>query len=665
MKKVLRKVLVSVLCFSVIFSYSFYAFADDGVDNDVTDSTPVAAEDISTDASDADISSEETGEVPSISEDEGLGDSEGTEEGTEEDAVTDEDTADSNQEAIPEEEPQTLTATADDGANVTIEADAGVLPEGATVKANAIGFFGKLGMKSAIKEAVEENDAELVEFKAYDITIYSGDEAVQPNGKVSVSITGTGLESEGNVYHVSDDNSVAEPVEGSASADEAEFTTDHFSIYVVTGENSPALATYVFMNGDEKVSTQIVKNGESLVEPKVPEKDGYKFVGWFNGDKKFTSFGNVSVTKTEEVTLTASFAEAHYVYFMDRDGQSVAVTKEGVKGDSITTSDVVLGNIGADEAVTGWYYDKELNNPVESITIGTKNIKVYPKVEKGHWITFETDGGTYIAPVFYATGDITVKPDDPEKIGYTFDGWIDEESHDFTFGEKLDSSIELVAKWTPDDADYTVIYWHENADDDNYSYKESASKTGLTGERAVYDEKSYEGFTFERADNVVIAGDGSTIVNVYYSRNEYTVTWGAETKKLVCGKNEHRHNYSCYEYELTCTNTKWWHVHDFWCYTKVLKCTKEEHSHSSSCYKYDAEYTVTAKHGAFIGNKWPGGNWKVKRSDNYQAYLETMPIGGMSFTEKSDGYGTSTGIYYVEALDDKDYDEYYKASCIL
>ena len=73
---------------------------------------------------------------------------------------------------------------------------------------------------------------------------------------------------------------------------------------------------------------------------------------------------------------------------------------------------------------------------------------------------------------------------------------------------------------------YTVVYWQENADDDGYSYVETATKQGYAGSEATFDEKDYAHFVVsENSDYKLISGDGSTILNVYYDREEYTLTF--------------------------------------------------------------------------------------------------------------------------------------------
>lgn len=250
-------------------------------------------------------------------------------------------------------------------------------------------------------------------------------------------------------------------------------------------------------------------------------------------------------------------------------------------------------------------------------------------------MNFDLDGGYGVEPI-YARYGAPISVGTPTKPGYTFDG---------SWTPALPDTMPVnggtyTAKWTAGNAKYVVQYWQENANDDGYSYVEKADKTGTVGTTVSgSNDKSYQGFTYnnEKTDkNVTIKGDGSTVVNVYYDRNVYTVTF--PEGKLICGKVEHEHSH-----EECCTKTGW-HLN---CNAK--KCPYGyEHTHSSSCY---SDLVIEAKYGAFIGDKWPGGGWYVDRSENTaQSYLAVMPLGGKTFYGRQTGDYTSTAAYYVEVL---------------
>lgn len=362
--------------------------------------------------------------------------------------------------------------------------------------------------------------------------------------------------------------------------------------------------TYEFYVNGEKVDTQIVKNGDTLLEPQVEAQAGKVFTGW---DQE-VPFGQISGLTGEDRTIEvhAVFADGYYVYFKDNTGRIIA-TKTGKPGDKITFEDVNFA-VGTDEAITGWYTDKDCTsgNQVESVTIEDSNITLYAKVEEGHWITFESNGGSYVAPAFYATSATAEAPTAPTKPGYTFAGWYLDDTL-YTFGSVLTGNITLTAKWTAaKETKYTVIHFWENANDDGYSFKESETKTGATGGKTNATAKSYQGFTAQTITQQEIAGDGSTIVKVYYKRNVYSVK--------------------------------------FYSYSGLLSPSEEYTS-----------LRITAKYGAYIGDQWPtydGSNaWSIRDGGStYQVNIDTMPLGGASFYGPKSGWGSETAYYYVEVL---------------
>lgn len=393
---------------------------------------------------------------------------------------------------------------------------------------------------------------------------------------------------------------------------------------------------YTFYNGDEIVDKQEIKNNESLRVPATPEKEGYQFTGWFDQDEnKFTDFGTaIHVTADSNVDLYAKFVPVCYVYFMDGKGADARIiaTKEVTEAKPLSDFSDVSFVVGTDEAITGWV-NKD-NNPVTSVSFSDGTTYLYPVVEKGHWITFESDGGSYVEPLFVPKGKNYAAPTAPTKPGYDFDGWYNGETA-FTFGSSLTEDLTLTAHWTEKaNVQYTVIHWLENADDDEYSLKKSESKIGTAGNQTAASAKSYDGFTAQTITQKVIAGDGSTIVNVYYKRNVYVINfYSSKNPSYTCGKREHEHRRGCYD-----SNGH-------------LSCKKEEHQHSDSC--LTPQYKIAAKYGANIRDKWPGGGWYVSSdwgNNTAQSSIDVMPLGGKNFYGKQSGYYTPTASYYTEVL---------------
>ena len=357
--------------------------------------------------------------------------------------------------------------------------------------------------------------------------------------------------------------------------------------------------TYIFQkkNGEqtEEIARQIVKKGDTLLEPEVKTGENEKFTGW---DPAVT-FGTVGeITETKTITVTAKIEKVYYIFFKDDTGRVVA-TKECTDGQTVSDFSDVTFPVGPDESITGWYFDAANTQKANSVTISGQNVTLYAKVEKGYWITFDANGGSYTAPVFYANGTAAAKPaTDPTLPGYSFDRWyLDKDCTNPADFSKITTSTTVYAGWKAADTTYTVIHWQENADDNGYSYMESETKQGASGKQTAARAKSYLGFTAETITQETIAGDGSTIVNVYYKRNIYTVKFYVR-----------RGNWS--------ENTN---------------------------------YRITAKYGENISKKWPGGTWKVSRNGTVaQSNIDVMPLGGAEFYERDQGSGKA--YYYLEDL---------------
>ena len=118
----------------------------------------------------------------------------------------------------------------------------------------------------------------------------------------------------------------------------------------------------------------------------------------------------------------------------------------------------------------------------------------------------------------------------PTKQGYTFAGWYTDEEFTQRAAEKLTlvSDTTVYAKWDPAQVRYTVVYYIENADDDNYSYLSSEVKTATVGTsvQETADTVNPAGldttnFTFESSEEKMIAANGSTVIRVNYARKKY------------------------------------------------------------------------------------------------------------------------------------------------
>lgn len=145
----------------------------------------------------------------------------------------------------------------------------------------------------------------------------------------------------------------------------------------------------------------------------------------------------------------------------------------------------------------------------------------------------------------------------PTRHGYRFAGWdkLGEDGKGDGEADTLPTTVpaenaSYIALWESADTTYTVVYWLKNAEGTEYDYMGSQKRSAVAGEVVSGDASwltadSYicgltedgghthnEGCKpelfrhsqYEKADeNVTIEGDGSTTVNIYYTRKSYTL----------------------------------------------------------------------------------------------------------------------------------------------
>lgn len=309
--------------------------------------------------------------------------------------------------------------------------------------------------------------------------------------------------------------------------------------------------TFKFYNGETLLDTQVVNGDGQLTAPATPAiEGGRKFLGWYAVDatgqleaQEF-DFSNAytNYSGRSEVKVMAKFEAVFYVYFMTVDGQvhSTAIANEVNDFKVALPTDYEPNG----KVVTGW----TANDAVFTAdTVVSADTYVYPVTEDCYWVTFNTTGGSMVASCSVTKGDtldlrgVTA----PTRTGYNFKGWSTIED-----GANVVNSIAptadttLYAVWEGDNVTYTVVYWGENADDTKYSTLATATLTGKVGSTVTLDKitgalpksvSDRQHFKFSRSDSATIRADGSSVLNVYFSRNSYKLTFREYTGGFFSG----------------------------------------------------------------------------------------------------------------------------------
>lgn len=331
--------------------------------------------------------------------------------------------------------------------------------------------------------------------------------------------------------------------------------------------------TFKFYNGDELLDTQVINSNGQLTAPATPAiEGGRKFLGWYavgvNDQLEAQEFdfstAYTNYSGRSEVKVMAKFEAVFYVYFMTVEGQVHSTAIANAANDFKVTPPTDYEPKG--KVVTGW----KANNAVfTDDTVVSADTYVYPVTEDCYWVTFNTTGGNMVASCSIKKGDtlnlstVTV----PYRTGYSFKGWSTTEG-----GANVVTSIAptadttLYAVWEGDNVTYTVVYWGENPNNtatENIPFdtllgtesKTAKVGTTVTGSASTASNNTIKNyFTYHSSDSAVVKADNSTVINVYYIRKSFRVTFDlgiTGRKSMTIGNNTYSSGWNVTKYVLT------------------------------------------------------------------------------------------------------------------
>ena len=319
---------------------------------------------------------------------------------------------------------------------------------------------------------------------------------------------------------------------------------------------------------------------------------------------------------TENMTYTVTYYPANVGFTVNHYLQNVAdnnyTLDKTEEVDGYTESEVGDGLAKTYPGFAALLYNTKAKVAADGSTV----VEIY--YDRNYYMmSFNLDGGYGVEPI-YARYGASVKVENPTKPGYTFSGW--EPTVPTTVPAE---NTTYKAKWQAEKtAKVTVVVWGENADDENYSYIKSVETTAPVGATLTaipsgtnlnMGTKLWE---LKRVEQTTVAADGSSVLNVYYDRKEFTLTFK-------------------YDYHS-----------GFWGIGEGYKKTG----------------TITAKWGADIGSRFLAMNAAAKGSlwsTNYSgagpwtSFLQIMPEENRTYYCQETSNTAQSAYYYTEGLDGK------------
>ena len=147
-------------------------------------------------------------------------------------------------------------------------------------------------------------------------------------------------------------------------------------------------------------------------------------------------------------------------------------------------------------------------------------------------VVFNANGGTAVDAQVVEEDSFAILPT-TERTGYTFEGW------DYDFATPITGEREITASWVANtDTPYKVEYYLQNLEDDEYTLEITENKTGTTDTTATADIKTFAHFTHSESetDSGNIQPNGLTVLQVYYTRDTYTVVFDGNGGTLISGE---------------------------------------------------------------------------------------------------------------------------------
>lgn len=280
---------------------------------------------------------------------------------------------------------------------------------------------------------------------------------------------------------------------------------------------------------------------------------------------------------------------------------------------------------------------------------GSTSVEIYYK-RLLYTVTFDVNGGIDgPEPINAKYGTVIEAKDikEPKRKGYTFLGWAPELKNSLTVTE----NITYIAQWQAEkgQADYTIVLWGQNANDDEYSYLSSHEAWGNVGNQVTWN-------------------DNPLINHVH------------DADCLICNREEHTHTAECYKCGITDTTEKhmqqlhpgsnlWEYDHsdtvtvsadgmtvlNVYFTRKVFKLQFRKSNSNSNDFgtiearwgkNIEAEYEEIVKIAGssfWSENKYAEGPWTN--------YIGVMPQRDITYyRHEPSGSGTSTMTYYGEDL---------------
>lgn len=220
-------------------------------------------------------------------------------------------------------------------------------------------------------------------------------------------------------------------------------------------------------NGGSAINPITVRHGNAVARPADPTKDKYTFIGWYV-DPEFTAKYDFATVLEADKTIYAKFELTstpigdiyvrydvlHIKQLPDGTYDLANAEVEHLSAKKDTTVTAVIKDYRATHHVNVNRTLSKLTGTAIQPYMGVDGKPVYTILSvyydlDFHTLTFDTMGGSKIAPETVRHGLTVAKPKDPVNGGYWFDGWYTDKTYrtPYNFATPLTQDTTIYAKW--------------------------------------------------------------------------------------------------------------------------------------------------------------------------------------------------------------------------
>ena len=267
----------------------------------------------------------------------------------------------------------------------------------------------------------------------------------------------------------------------------------------ITGEVMGACTVTFQSEGGSEVASQIRANTPAD-QPADPTKEGYTFIGWYNGESEW----NFETPVTADLTLTAKWQINQYTITFDTAGGSEVPSITQDYGTAITPP---AAPTRTGYTFAGWDREIPTTMPAGDMTITARwTVNQYT-------ITLKPENGGQDIVIKQDYGTAITAPANPTKTGYTFAGW------DKTIPTTMPAGdMTITARWTVNQ--YTITLKPENGGQDIVIKQDYG--TAITAPA----NPTKTGYTFAGWDKTIptTMPAGDMTITARWTVNQYTIT---------------------------------------------------------------------------------------------------------------------------------------------